>query len=63
MRAAGPVAGLALQATVTERTMRIIGSGVLGAKDSGNASITMTSQAGVSPFGAERGIWLRWTIG
>ena len=55
MRTPRPVAGLALQAAVTERAARIVGPGVLGAKDARDARIVVTAQAGVRALRAVGG--------
>jgi len=56
MSAAGAVARLALQTAMSEGTMRVIGSGMLGAEDSGNAGIAMTPKTGI------RSLWTKARI-
>ena len=58
-----PVTGFALQAAVTEGTMRIIRSGMLGAEDPRDDRIVMATQTGVRALGTVRGLRPRWPCG
>jgi hypothetical protein len=63
MRAAGAVARLALQTAMAEGTMRIIGPGMLGAKDSDNAGVAMTPKTGIRSLWTKARIGMGWPIG
>jgi hypothetical protein len=63
MRASWSMARLALQTTMSEWAVWVIGSGVLGAENSGNAAIVMTAEAGISSIRTVDGIGMRRAIG
>ena len=63
MCAARSMARFALQTTTAEGAVWVIGSGVLGAENSGDAGITMTAEAGIRSVGAIDGIRVRRPIG
>ncbi len=56
VRAPRSVARFALQTAMTEGSMRIIGSRMLGAEDAGHAGIAMTSKTSIRSLGTVEGI-------
>jgi hypothetical protein len=61
MRTAGSVTRLALQAAMPKRAMRVIGSGMLGAEDTGDRGIIVTPEAGIGALRTVGRIDVRWT--
>ncbi len=57
------VARLALKTVMAEGTLRVVGPGMLGAEDSGDAGIAMTPKTGIRALGAEARIRMRRPIG
>src|ERR1700722_15096608 len=52
--AARSVTSLALQSTVSERTSRVVRTGMLGVEDAGHGRIAVACQAGIGPLRAVR---------
>jgi len=63
MRAAGAVAGLALQTAVTERTLGVIGPRMGGAENAGDSGVVVAAETGIGPLRTVDGVDVRRSIG